>query len=1048
MCCFEFRKILFLKIRESQLTKISNLYLIEESWANTLEKNEILINNQKKDLLSNISFPEKSPLFINDFSSAINLLKNNKKLKFMCNKEDINKNSNILVFCSNNKLIIDFQKENENKSLLLVDPLNNDNNKKDRIYIISKDYDFYRKILSQTLSFEDSKIKNELIPFEKYINSSSLSNNKLQDDKEKKSIVNFFIYLYYYNEYLLNLKEIYSLKKDTYYLIDYHWLNEFKNKYSFLNIDNFLKETNNFYNKINYNNIDIYYKILTYTYLYHKKIYYKGVSLSIPNDLKNIETIDIMKNLNSANNCFIMPSKIFELIKNLLFPDKKISLNSNEFKIVNNNILWHNKDTCDVIIGHLQNGIFIINFVLKYNTLNICLTEKDLLFKLRINDYINHRKCKNCVFLCQQLKDENNQIIGNIYNLMNKDKQIEINKNLNLEVEENEDEDDGCKTLVGKKVKKLPELDLNQKSMPNQVFSKSNNLFINKLQNKNNLNQNNTNNFNGINNNENYISVINNLKNENKKLKKDYDDSLNEINNLKNKIKLIEQNNNSIINNKNKINEKLKELNNKEEYLNKIEFELGNKVKLYMEEKGAFNIIQFELDEYKIENNNLQSENKSLIEKNKKLENDINEKENQYNELLKKGGKINIMNNNNISKGNEVEQIKKEERKINEAIINHPILSYNFPPLIGLNNIGATCFMNATLQCLSQTKYLTDYFLKESNKDEIINNNITQVNKNNNALSPSYLELINNLWSKKSKQPYSPYEFRRIVEEMNPLFKLGQAGDSKDFIIFVLERMHNELKKPNNKNKVPSEDLNQYDQINAFNHFISEFQKKKSIISNIFFGIVETTNICQNCKNNHLSQGLNIPICYNYQSFNCLIFPLEEIRKMKVNNMNKMNMNYSQNININTVDIYDCFNFYEKIDYFTGVNQNYCNLCNRKADSTYKCKIYLSPDVLFFILNRGKDNIYNVKIDFIEKIDLSQYVIKKEGNQLIFELYGVITLLGQSGPSAHFVASCKSPVDQKWYRYNDDLVSPISDFQNEVIDFGTPYILFYKKFKL
>ena len=34
-----------------------------------------------------------------------------------------------------------------------------------------------------------------------------------------------------------------------------------------------------------------------------------------------------------------------------------------------------------------------------------------------------------------------------------------------------------------------------------------------------------------------------------------------------------------------------------------------------------------------------------------------------------------------------------------------------------------------------------------------------------------------------------------IVEKMNPLFKQGQAGDSKDFILFILQRLHKELKK-------------------------------------------------------------------------------------------------------------------------------------------------------------------------------------------------------------------------------------------------------------
>ena len=33
------------------------------------------------------------------------------------------------------------------------------------------------------------------------------------------------------------------------------------------------------------------------------------------------------------------------------------------------------------------------------------------------------------------------------------------------------------------------------------------------------------------------------------------------------------------------------------------------------------------------------------------------------------------------------------------------------PILIGLNNIGATCYMNASLQCFSNTKKLSEYFL-------------------------------------------------------------------------------------------------------------------------------------------------------------------------------------------------------------------------------------------------------------------------------------------------------------------------------------------------
>ena len=42
-------------------------------------------------------------------------------------------------------------------------------------------------------------------------------------------------------------------------------------------------------------------------------------------------------------------------------------------------------------------------------------------------------------------------------------------------------------------------------------------------------------------------------------------------------------------------------------------------------------------------------------------------------------------------------------------------------PLIGLNNIGATCYMNSTLQCLSQTLPLTQFFLGQNNQKYLLN---------------------------------------------------------------------------------------------------------------------------------------------------------------------------------------------------------------------------------------------------------------------------------------------------------------------------------------
>ena len=48
--------------------------------------------------------------------------------------------------------------------------------------------------------------------------------------------------------------------------------------------------------------------------------------------------------------------------------------------------------------------------------------------------------------------------------------------------------------------------------------------------------------------------------------------------------------------------------------------------------------------------------------------------------------------------------------------------------------------MNSTLQCLSQTKELTNYFLREKSQNKIFNNNIAKINSNELQLSPVFYE--------------------------------------------------------------------------------------------------------------------------------------------------------------------------------------------------------------------------------------------------------------------------------------------------------------------
>jgi len=285
------------------------------------------------------------------------------------------------------------------------------------------------------------------------------------------------------------------------------------------------------------------------------------------------------------------------------------------------------------------------------------------------------------------------------------------------------------------------------------------------------------------------------------------------------------------------------------------------------------------------------------------------------------------------------------------------------------------------------------------------------------------------LWDKNKKgYSFSPNFFMETVEKIEKFFKIGKAGDPKDFIIFILEQIHKELKIPvNSNNQIITQPFDQYDRKKAYKNFMINIQKERSIISNKFFGIKETKNVCLYCKNLYSRQGQNFPIAYNYEIFNFLIFPLKEVKKFS-----------------NSVTLNECFLYNQR---FTGDNRFLCNICNQFFDFEVTKRIYSSPNIFILILNRGKDNKYDINLDFTETLDLTQFIAVKDHPNMIYNLRGIITHYGQSGPNAHFIAFCKSPINNKWYKYDDAFVNPVVDVQKEIINFGTPYILFYEKSK-
>ena len=487
-----------------------------------------------------------------------------------------------------------------------------------------------------------------------------------------------------------------------------------------------------------------------------------------------------------------------------------------------------------------------------------------------------------------------------------------------------------------------------------------------------------------------------------------------EIDKLKEKILILESEKNKIIedNKKKEEEEKKKKIleeikKNEQEQMIKIEY--SEKEKKHLEEKNKLinnmnllnnRIKQLEDDNKKI--NDLNLKNITTINQIKNQNRDLNDK------IMKKNEEINILKNEIINLRKKIDEITKSKE----------------PILIGLNNIGATCYMNATLQCLSNTKQLTDYFLKAYKV------------KPNNIMTNEYHELIVNLWNKeKNNLPYSPYSFKEVLSKENPLFAGIAANDSKDLINFLLERFHKELNMVNsNNNEINNKEYDQTNEQAMLNSFLQEFKDNfNSPISNLFYGLLETKSQCHGCQT----------IKYNFQVYSFIEFPLQEVNKFCFN-MNKRPLVNNDGSNPD-VDLYECFDYYGKIDLMNGDNQMYCNICKKLNDAFYSTSIYSSPNNFIINLNRGRGAVYECKVIFPELLNIFNYVTYKHGNT-VFELYAVICHLGPSSMSGHFVAYCKNRLDNKWYLYNDGMVKKcIKPYEYRD---GMPYILFYRTLEI
>jgi ubiquitin carboxyl-terminal hydrolase 8 len=341
------------------------------------------------------------------------------------------------------------------------------------------------------------------------------------------------------------------------------------------------------------------------------------------------------------------------------------------------------------------------------------------------------------------------------------------------------------------------------------------------------------------------------------------------------------------------------------------------------------------------------------------------------------------------------------------------INKYKNRGLIGLANLGNTCFINSCMQILSNTYELNDFLEKETYKKNV-------KNKIDSVLLIEWDNLRKLIWEAKNVGSIviTPNKFIKTIQKVASSKNLenftGYAqNDVSEFLLFLIDCFHNSLSRKI-KMSISGNPENETDNLalKCFKMIQETYSNDYSEIWNLFYG-VHVSELMRSDNNKIISQ--------KPEPFFMIDLPIPP-----------------ENKSPSLLDCFDLFVNGETIENYKD------EMTNEKIDIKKRILFWSFPNILTIDLKRFNNRFQKNQICIsypINCLDLSSYVIGYKKENYKYELYGVCNHSG-GVMGGHYTAYVKN-ANGKWYHFNDTIVSEVA-IEDKIIS-SNAYVLFYRK---